>query len=115
MRKCKFCGNEIKRTDRREYCSLECYEKSKLSRSRVFNLISRIAKTHDFEVKNKSKIVKAKMLIFKNGDLKYCPCDANNPDRFCGSARCIADVVYKGHCCCNLFHYKKKPILDSEE
>lgn len=115
MVKCKYCGKEIKRPDRLNYCSLDCYRKANNARYRISTKIDKIARDFDFEIKNKDKIIKAKQMIFKNADLSCCPCDANNPDRFCGSARCIADVVYKGHCHCNLFHYKKKPLLDNNE
>lgn len=56
----------------------------------------------------------AKIRAFGDGNIHRCPCDADNPDRYCGSARCIADVVYKGHCHCNLFHSTKEPLLKDD-
>lgn len=76
--------------------------------------INSITKRFDFEARNIDKIMKAKIMIFKNGNIHRCPCDAGNPDRYCGSARCIADVVYKGHCHCSLFWSKKPPLLEED-
>ena len=51
------------------------------------------------------KIIKAKMLIFRGKDkeIHRCPCDSNNPKRYCGSQLCKQDILYDGHCHCNLF------------
>lgn len=113
--KCKMCGKEITRNDRLCYCSVECYEKGNKIQNKIRLLIKKTAKKYNFEIKNEDKILNAKFLLFKNDDVKRCPCDANNPDRFCGSAQCIADVVYKGHCHCSLFWSKKEPLLKDNE
>lgn len=110
-----MCGNEITKNDRDSYCSGDCYVKANAILTRIRYIIKRTAKKYNFEIKNESKITNAKFLLFKNDNVKRCPCDANNPDRYCGSAQCIADVVYKGHCHCNLFHSKKEPLLKDDD
>lgn len=112
-RKCKFCGKEFELTswDNQIYCSKDCSYLYKLKYSAFKKYIDGIAKKYDFELKNFDKITDAKMMFFGKEDLKKCPCDRDNPDRFCGSARCIADTVYKGHCHCNLFWSKKDPLI----
>lgn len=69
----------------------------------LITLIDHVALKNKFNVKNADKIINAKMRFFAGGDLKRCPCDANNPLRYCGSEQCIADVKKDGHCHCNLF------------
>ena len=115
MKICKMCGNEITRTDRNFYCSGDCSAKANAILARTRSMIKRVAKKYNFEVKNKNKIINAKLLLFKTGNIKRCPCDADNPDRYCGSARCVADVVYKGHCHCSLFWAKKEPLLKNDD
>lgn len=106
--KCKNCGKEFeKKTGLQMFCCEDCrrsYEKfSKAIRAKI----SKLASEHGFDVKNKEKIVRAKEMIFGRENLKFCPCDAKNPNRYCGSALCISDIVYKGKCHCSLFHAKK--------
>lgn len=115
--KCKNCGKEFeKKGENQVYCTPYCYMKANEKRYKIKNKISRIAKNFDFEVRNRDKIINAKMIMFSADDIYRCPCDADNPDRYCGSARCITDVVYKGHCHCNLFHSTKEPLLkDNKE
>lgn len=113
--KCRWCGKEFEARDNQIYCSLDCRYMADTKRGNINQKIRNIARKYDFDVKNKDKIVKAKMMMFAGGDLKRCPCDADNPERFCGSARCIADVVYKGHCHCSLFWYKKTPLLNDKK
>lgn len=105
-KKCLYCGKDFIPKDNQKFCTTECYLEYNAKKTRLKTAIKRIAKKYDFEIENLSKIVNAKMLLFKHDNLKRCPCDANNAKRFCGSAQCIADVVYKGHCHCNLFHLK---------
>lgn len=110
--KCKMCGKEFIRTNTKQiFCNWKCQIKYKAQEKLIRNKIDKIANKMDFEVKNKDKIIKAKLMLFKNDDVTRCPCDANNQDRYCGSALCIADVVYKGHCCCQLFWSKKESLL----
>lgn len=110
--KCKMCGKEITRTDRPCYCSIECSERRNNIYVNIKSLIKRIRKKYNFDVQNEEKIINAKILLFKDSDVKKCPCDADNPERYCGSALCIHDVVEFGHCRCNLFH---KKILAKDE
>lgn len=104
--KCKYCGKEITRTDRPNYCSPDCYLKRNRTCSKIRSIIKRVRKKYNFDVENEEKIINAKILLFKDGDVKRCPCDADNPERYCGSALCIHDVIEYGHCHCNLFHKK---------
>ena len=110
MSKCKLCGKEITRTDRKYFCCQECSYQYKTIKNNFKRNIERIAKKYGFELQNVDKIVNAKMMIFVSHDenVKKCPCDPQNHNRFCGSAQCIADVVYKGHCHCSLFWLKNK-------
>ena len=102
---CKMCGKEITRTDREVFCSQECAYDYKSIRTNLVRSLNRLAKRYGFELNNVDKIVNAKMMLFGRyrKDVKRCPCDAENPKRFCGSALCIADTVKDGHCHCNLF------------
>lgn len=115
MPKCKWCGKEITRTDRIKFCSPECGRKANAETTHLSNKINTIAKKYNLEVKNKDKIIRAKMMLFAGGDLKRCPCDAQNPNRYCGSLQCLADIWNDGHCHCNLFHLKKKPLLKDDD
>lgn len=51
---------------------------------------------------NAEKIAKAKERMFGD-DWKRCPCDGNNPLRFCGSKICEFDVKEHGICHCTCF------------
>lgn len=110
--KCRECGREFeKKGENQVYCTPYCYMKANEKRYKIKNKISRVARQFDFDVCNRDKIVNAKMMMFSADDVFKCPCDANNPNRYCGSALCIADTIYKGHCCCQLFWSKKEPEL----
>ena len=107
MKKCKWCGNDFEvRNYNQVFCCEKCKKESNILRAKIRSRIKTIARHFGFEIKNMNKIINAKMLIFKNDNPYRCPCDASNPDRYCGSAQCIADTVYQGHCHCNLFHKK---------
>lgn len=111
MNICKWCKKKYEQADRPEYCCSDCRYSAQIAMRTLKNKIKNIAKKHDFELKNFDKIVNAKLMCFggKNADeMMRCPCDSSNPNRYCGSAQCIADVVYKGHCHCNLFHATKE-------
>lgn len=108
MTKCKWCGKEFESMNRQKYCSCDCYWQVNNKRSSLRGLIKRIAKKFNLDVKNRDKIIKAKLMIFANGDVKRCPCDAQNPERYCGSLRCLADIQNNGHCECRLFWLRKK-------
>ena len=47
---------------------------------------------------NALKIAKLKSRM---DDWKCCPCDKNNPDRFCGSDLCRKDTIRDGWCQCH--------------
>lgn len=106
--KCKMCGKEfVKEHAGQKFCHWKCQKQYQKKQSLISRLIHRIAKKYNFEIKNEDKIIRAKMMLFRNDDMKRCPCDATNPNRFCGSALCIHDTVHNNHCHCNLMHAKK--------
>lgn len=113
VKKCKYCGKEVTRTDREVFCSPQCAYKYKSVKLQCKRMIERIAKKYDFDLKNFDKILNAKMLLTADNP-KRCPCDINNPKRFCGSAQCIADTVYQGHCHCSLFWLKTVDNADNK-
>jgi hypothetical protein len=107
-RRCRFCGKEFEqKTHNQVFCGVDCSIKNNETRAKIRSKIKSVAKEFDFEIKNQNKIINAKLMIFKSGNIYRCPCDASNPKRYCGSAQCIADTVYNGHCHCNLFHKKE--------
>lgn len=109
--KCKYCGKEFESTDKRKiFCDYKCCDAYHREKWKILKRIERIAKKNNFEVKNRDKIVNAKLLMFVQNDITRCPCDSGNPDRYCGSYLCKHDVLTKGHCHCNLFHLKYSPI-----
>ena len=113
--KCMNCGKEfIRRQEKQKYCCYSCKQEMVYAEKRLRYKIENLAKTMNFELKNVDKILRAKKMLFSGNDLHRCPCDAGNPDRFCGSAQCIADVVYQGHCHCSLFWSKKEPLLKDD-
>lgn len=105
-KKCKMCGQTIIRTDMENFCCQKCAYEYKSIKQNLQGVLKRIAKKYDFKIENMDKIVNAKMMLFGryHDNVRKCPCDANNPERFCGSARCIADTVNDGQCHCGLFH-----------
>jgi endogenous inhibitor of DNA gyrase (YacG/DUF329 family) len=106
--KCLHCGKEFVRKQRHQkYCCWQCKEADSSITRYTDRYITNFAMNHDFELKNKDKILRAKKMLFKGGNMRRCPCDANNPNRYCGSDLCLSDIIYKGHCHCNLFHAKK--------
>lgn len=108
-KKCLLCGKEfIAYDDRERCCPGDCKAIYNRQRKKILQKIAGIEKKYDFQTKNVIPIVMAKIRAFGDGNIHRCPCDADNPDRYCGSAQCIADVVYQGHCHCNLFHKKDK-------
>ena len=67
--------------------------------------IRKIAEGKGYQIneKNFDKIMKAKRNFFKDGNLLRCPCKAQDEEKYCGSEKCQAEILEKGHCCCNLF------------
>lgn len=114
--KCKQCGKEFEpKQEGQKFCSEGCRVKVNVAQIKMNAKIKSIAKKFDFDLKNREKIVRAKVMIFRADEVHRCPCDADNPKRFCGSALCIHDVVHYGHCHCNLFHLKDSPIESTIE
>ena len=109
--KCKWCGKEFEKRDTQKFCCGDCALAHNQIIQNTKSKIKTIAKKYDFEIKNMDKIVNAKMMLFKNDNTMRCPCASQDTDHFCGSSRCIADTIYKGHCCCRLFWSKKEPLL----
>jgi hypothetical protein len=106
--RCRVCGKEFEpKQSTQKYCGYDCYAKQNEKYSEAYRIIKSIKKKFGFDVKNKDKIIRAKTIMFDKGEQHRCPCDSQNKNRYCGSALCIADVVYKGHCHCNLFFAEK--------
>ena len=106
--KCAHCGKEFVRKQRHQkYCCWQCKEGDAAFYRPIKHLIKEIAKKYGFELKNEDKILRAKKMMFRDSDMTRCPCDAQNPNRYCGSKLCIHDTVHHGHCHCNMFHEKK--------
>ena len=57
---------------------------------------------------NLEKIAKAKERFFTEAGWQRCPCDKNNPLRFCISPLCRADIERDG--CCRCKAYKKAGV-----
>lgn len=112
--KCKNCKKEIVNPIRKNFCGQECSYNYQRQRDKLKSKIKTISKHYDFDVRNEEKIINAKMLLFSNDNILRCPCLSQDPDHYCGSARCIADTVYLGHCCCQLFWSKKEPLLKND-
>lgn len=111
--KCKMCGKEFEKRDTQKFCCGDCALAYNQKFQNTKARIKSIAKKHDFELNNVDKILNAKMMLFKDSNTLRCPCDAQNQNRYCGSALCIHDTVAKGHCHCNMF-FAKKTLQDYE-
>lgn len=107
-KRCAWCGKEFYDFDITQCCCQDHRYLLNTTKTKIKSKIRNVAKRFDFDVQNLDKIVNAKIRFFKDGDYTRCPCDADNPERYCGSALCISDVVTKGHCHCHLFHKKDK-------
>lgn len=113
-RKCDWCGKEFIVHDRpdQRFCCYECKVIYHAAIARIKNKVKYILKKNpNFYVEEDrlQKIIRAKLLIFhgRNKDIHHCPCDGDNPDRFCGSKLCYQDILKDGHCHCNLFLLKE--------
>lgn len=70
-------------------------------------IIENIAETTGLSLtENKDKIIRAKKMLFANGNMLRCPCDSRNEERYCVSEQCMSDIMRDGHCHCNLFKYE---------
>ena len=109
MVKCKCCKKDFEpKIPHQVFCCETCAKHYSAQRTKIRYMIRSVAKKFNFDIQNEDRIIKAKMLLFQN-NFRSCPCDANNPNRYCGSAQCIHDVIEFNHCHCNLFH--KKPTV----
>lgn len=103
-RKCLNCGKEFTPKSKKQvFCCYNCGREMGYASQIIRNRVRKIAKENGFEIKNLPKIIKAKRMCFRDDDMMRCPCDAQNPERYCGSPRCIADTKENGHCHCQLF------------
>ena len=71
-------------------------------------MIEQVADEHNLTINNKTfgKVVNAKDLFFKGGDIRKCPCDKDG-ERYCGGLKCLEEIKEKGVCHCNLFLRKE--------
>ena len=56
---------------------------------------------------NVEKIARAKTMMFGEEGWHRCPCDGQNPERFCISPLCKSDIETKGICHCNCYKSKE--------
>ena len=56
---------------------------------------------------NIEKIARAKTMMFGDTEWYRCPCDGENPLRFCVSDLCRSEIEQKGTCHCNCYTNKK--------
>lgn len=114
-RKCMNCGAEFKpRMKDQIFCCYKCKWEMHVAEAAVRRKVKYVAKLFDFEIKNMEKIIKAKRMMFNDSNMMRCPCDADNPNRYCGSPLCVYDTATKGHCHCSLM-WSKKPLLKPED
>lgn len=105
--KCMNCGKEfIRKQHKQKYCNWKCQRSMGLEEKKLNYKINKIATEHNFEIKNMDKVIRAKKMLFNAENIHRCPCDAQNPERYCGSLLCINDTITQGHCHCNMFHKK---------
>ena len=67
------------------------------------NMIQRCTEAGYTTTKNVEKIAKAKSMMFGENEWQRCPCDGNNPARYCISEQCRKDIEDKGVCHCNCY------------
>ena len=56
--------------------------------------------------KNVQKIANAKRMMFGEAEWQRCPCDGQNPNRYCISELCRKDIEEKGECHCHCYQKK---------
>lgn len=54
---------------------------------------------------NMQKIANAKAMMFGLEEWTRCPCDGNNPNRYCISPLCLKDIKEKGRCHCSCYTF----------
>lgn len=68
------------------------------------NKITALAEKNNWQIsRNLKSIIHAKLMMFGETEWHRCPCDGNNPLRYCGGPKCAEDISEKGKCHCNLF------------
>ena len=113
--KCVNCGKEfIRKQERQKYCCYKCQKEMLYSEKNLRYKIKTLAKIMNFDLNNVDKVLRAKKMLFSAENLHRCPCDAQNPNRFCGSIQCMNDIINKGHCHCHMY-YLKNTLQDNEK
>ncbi len=89
----------------------------RLTEEEILQKMTEAGAKHGFVTnENGIKIARAKKRMFVDTvsdeeytgeEWKRCPCDGNNPARFCVSDLCQSDVRTKGVCHCNCHRLKK--------
>lgn len=75
-----------------------------MSAEKILENMLEFAKENNISTtKNVDKIARAKNMMFGEEEWKRCPCDGQNPDRYCGSTLCMNDIKEKGICHCNCY------------
>ncbi len=113
---CKWCKKEFEPNPRQptqRFCNYTCKVNYHGAVSKIKAKVKTLLLKHgDYHVEEEKlkKIINAKILIFGGTkcSIHRCPCDANNLSRYCGSKLCEQDILYDGHCHCNLFWVHEK-------
>ena len=53
--------------------------------------------------KNVQTIANAKQMMFGESEWHRCPCDGQNPERYCISELCRSDIERDGECHCHCY------------
>ncbi|MBO5442698.1 MAG: hypothetical protein J6A33_02790 [Alphaproteobacteria bacterium] len=69
-------------------------------------MLENCAKAGYTTTKNVEKIAKAKTMMFGDAEWQRCPCDGQNPERYCISELCRSDIERDGICHCNCYTKK---------
>ncbi len=69
-------------------------------------MLENCAKAGYTTTKNVEKIAKAKTMMFGDAEWQRCPCDGQNPERYCISELCRSDIERDGVCHCNCYTKK---------
>ena len=77
------------------------------------NMLKKCEEARYTPTKNIEKIAKAKSMMFGDAEWQRCPCDGQNPARYCISEQCRKDIEEKGVCHCNC--YQKAAEVKKEQ
>ncbi len=69
-------------------------------------MLENCAKAGYTTTKNVEKVAKAKTMMFGDTEWQRCPCDGQNPERYCISELCRSDIERDGVCHCNCYTKK---------